>query len=42
MDGPRSKCMISDLLNSFCGSLEEQIRSRKYFYKSATLIKEGE
>jgi hypothetical protein len=33
------KFMISDLLNSFCGSLEEQIRSRKYFYKSATLSK---
>ena len=62
MEGPRSKCVISDLLGAFCGSLEEQvsgrwgqrgprprwlmcscslgqIKCRKYFYKSAVLIK---
>jgi hypothetical protein len=39
MEGPRCKCMISDLLSAFCGSLEEQIKCRRFFYKSATLIR---
>jgi SpoVK/Ycf46/Vps4 family AAA+-type ATPase len=36
-----TRCTVNDLLNCFCGSLEEQIKSRKYFYKSAILVKEG-
>jgi len=36
-----TKCTVNDLLTCFCSSLEEQIKSRKYFYKSAVLVKEG-
>ena len=36
----RGKCSVSDLLSNFCGSLADQIDSRKYFYKSATLVRE--
>src|SRR3546814_14455321 len=36
-----TRCTVNDLLNCFCGSLEDQIKSRKYFYKSAILVKEG-
>lgn len=41
--GGNNKCKMSvnDLLNSFCGNLEEQIRSRKYFYKTSVLVQEG-
>ena len=32
---------VGDLLQLFCPTLEEQIHHRKYFYKSASLIREG-
>lgn len=32
---------VGDLLQLFCPSLEDQIQHRKYFYKSAILIREG-
>eukprot|EP00731_Ephydatia_muelleri_P032086 Em0023g593a len=32
---------IGDLLRLFCTSLQEQIKHRTYFYKSATLVQEG-
>ena len=32
---------MNDLLLSFCPSLADQISHRRYFYKSATLIREG-
>uniref|UniRef100_A0A0G4HU76 AAA+ ATPase domain-containing protein n=1 Tax=Chromera velia CCMP2878 TaxID=1169474 RepID=A0A0G4HU76_9ALVE len=32
---------VGTLLSLFCASLDEQIRSRRFFYKSATLIREG-
>jgi len=36
-----NRCNVNDLLNSFSSSLEKQISNRRYFYKSATLVKEG-
>ena len=38
--GKRS-CQVGDLLQLMCTSLENQIQHRKYFYKSATLVREG-
>ena len=35
------KSMVSGLLQQLCSSLEERINHLKYFYKSATLIREG-
>ena len=32
---------VGDLLRSFCSGLEEQIQSRRYFYKSGSLVREG-
>ncbi|KAJ6241738.1 atpase [Anaeramoeba flamelloides] len=32
---------VENLLRVFCDTLEDQITKRKYFYKSATLIKDG-
>ncbi len=32
---------VGSLLNKFCTSLEDQIAHRKYFYKSASLVREG-
>ena len=32
---------VGDLLRIFCSGLEEQIQHRKYFYKSASLVREG-
>ena len=32
---------VGFLLNRFCSSLEDQIAHRKYFYKSASLVREG-
>jgi hypothetical protein len=39
--GPKTKCYVSLLLQSFCSSLEEQMKCRKYFYKNSTLVQEG-
>ena len=37
-----SNCsMIGELLRIFCSNLEEQIAHRRYFYKSASLVREG-
>lgn len=36
-----SDVTVGTLIRFFSGSLIEQIQNRKYFYKSATLIKEG-
>ena len=32
---------VGELLRLFCTDLEEEIAHRKYFYKSATLVREG-
>ena len=32
---------VGDLLQLMCTNLEDQIQHRKYFYKSATLVREG-
>lgn len=32
---------VGELLRLFCADLEEEIAHRKYFYKSATLVREG-
>ena len=32
---------VGELLRLFCVDLEEEIAHRKYFYKSATLVREG-
>ena len=32
---------VGGLLSRFCSSLEDQIAHRKYFYKSASLVREG-
>ena len=34
-------CQVGNLLQLMCTSLEDQIQHRKYFYKSATLVREG-
>jgi len=35
------KVTVGDLLHLFCSDLEEEITHRKYFYKSAPLVREG-
>ena len=37
----KNYAQVGDLLQIFCNSLEEQIQHRKYFYKSASLVREG-
>lgn len=37
----RNQAQVGDLLQLFCGSLEDKIQHRKYFYKSASLVREG-
>lgn len=39
----KRKCRscVSEILDSFCSNLEEQMTFRKYFYKSSVLVKEG-
>lgn len=32
---------VGELLRLFCSSLQEQIKHRMYFYKMATLVREG-
>ena len=32
---------VGELLRLFCSSLQEQIKHRVYFYKMATLVREG-
>jgi SpoVK/Ycf46/Vps4 family AAA+-type ATPase len=39
--GCKSKCNVSTLLQSYCCSLEDQMSSRKYFYKNSKLVQEG-
>eukprot|EP00935_MAST-01C_sp_MAST-1C-sp1_P000007 g7.t1 len=39
--GGTSKASVKQLLTSFCNSLEAQIWSRRYFYKGASLVREG-
>ena len=36
-----SKTTVGGLLHLFCSDLEQEIIHRKYFYKSATLVREG-
>lgn len=37
----RNCSTVGDLLQLFCTTLEDQIHHRKYFYKSACLVREG-
>ena len=37
----RNQAQVGDLLQLFCGSLEDEIQHRKFFYKSASLVREG-
>lgn len=41
--GRAQKCRASvgALLSSFCGSLEERMTFRKYFYKDSRLVRDG-
>lgn len=39
--GHRNGMDVGILLRSFCKNFEEQVKNRKYFYKNATMIKEG-
>lgn len=32
---------VGELLQLFCDNLEDEINHRKYFYKSASLVREG-
>ena len=40
LDSPRG-LEIGDLLTLLCDSLDEQVAARRYFYKNATLVKNG-
>lgn len=37
----KNSAQVGDLLQLFCAGLQEQINHRKYFYKSASLVREG-
>ena len=36
-----TKFTVGELLRLFCLSLKDQIKNRMYFYKTATLVREG-
>jgi hypothetical protein len=37
----KCRASVGALLGSFCGSLEERMTFRKYFYKDSRLVKDG-
>lgn len=39
--GHRNGMEVGTLLRAFCKNFQEQVKYRKYFYKNATLVKEG-
>ena len=39
--GNRQSSRVGGLIDLFCATLESRMKSRKYFYKSSTLIREG-
>lgn len=39
--GAKNTFQVGQLLQLMCTNLEDQIQHRKYFYKSATLVREG-
>ena len=39
--GSGSVFSVGELLRLFCPTLQEQIKHRMYFYKMATLVREG-
>ena len=36
-----TKFTVGEVLRLFCPSLKDQIKNRMYFYKTATLVREG-
>ena len=41
LDENQSKNEVKTILSELCSSLEERLHNLKYFYKSATLVREG-
>ena len=41
LDAYFEKTIVSDLIRQLCSGFEEEIGHLKYFYKTATLVREG-